>query len=128
MTDKMYKEELLEHFKQPHNKKEVECPDFSSGKYNPSCGDSIAMTGKVTDQLISEIGFSGSGCVVSQATASMLTQWCIGKSIQDVLKLTKEELQSLIGLQLGPVRIKCALLSLQALQDGLIKYLEKNKK
>ena len=128
MTDKIYQEEILEHFKQPKNKKTIDNPDFSSGKYNPSCGDSIAITGKITNDTITELGFNGSGCVISQATASMLTQLCVGKTPQEVLALGKEDIQAMLGMQLGPTRIKCAILSLQALQDGLSKQLEQSKK
>ena len=129
MDDKIYQEELLEHFKYPKNRKNILDPDFSSGEYNPSCGDKIAIEGKISsDGVIIDLGFSGSGCVISQATASMLTDSCIGKTIDQVLALSREDIIKIVGIQLGPTRMKCALLSLLVLQEGLKDYKEKTDK
>ncbi len=120
----LYKEELMEHFKNPTNKKKIENPDFSSGKHNPSCGDSLEIEGKVEKDKqgvlrIKDLGFQGSGCVISLATASMFTEHCIGKTVDEVLKMTKDDITNLLGIELGPIRIKCALLSLTVLQNAL---------
>ena len=77
------------------------------------------LTGKIID-----VGFDGSGCVISQATTSMLTEFCKGKSIDDVLALTKTDITNLIGVELGPNRLKCALIGLQVLQEALRKFKE----
>jgi nitrogen fixation protein NifU and related proteins len=119
MADNIYQEKLMDHYKNPRNKKKINNPDFSSGQQNPSCGDSILVEGKFQDNKIIQIGFDGAGCVVSQAAASMLLQKCIGKTVEDVLKLNKDDILQMIGIPLGPNRIKCALLSLQALQESL---------
>jgi nitrogen fixation protein NifU and related proteins len=119
MADNIYQEKLMDHYKNPRNKKKINNPDFSSGQQNPSCGDSILVEGKLQDNKIIQIGFDGAGCVVSQAAASMLLQKCIGKTVEDVLKLNKDDILQMIGIPLGPNRIKCALLSLQALQESL---------
>jgi len=126
MDDKtMYHEELFDHYKHPHNKKQIQNPDFSSGHHNPSCGDRISMEGKVVDDIVTEIGFDGSGCVISQAAASLLTAHCIGKNVDEILQLTKDDILKLVGIPLGPTRLRCALLSLEVLQQSLLDYRNK---
>jgi len=120
MSAMLYQEELMDHYKYPRNNKPVQNPDFSVDELNPSCGDRIVIEGKVADNVISDLGFSGKGCVISQATASMLTEHCIGKTAEDVMNLTKSDIIAMIGLELGPTRLKCALLSLQVLQHGVL--------
>lgn len=122
MNDKLYQEELLEHYKHPYNKKTVANPSFTSGKDNPSCGDRIFIEGIIHDNKITDLGFSGSGCVISQAAASMLMQNCIGKTVDAVLALTKDDIIAMVGIPLGPNRLKCALLSLQVLQEGILTF------
>ena len=128
MSTNLYREELLDHYKNPRNKKEVANPDFSSGHNNPACGDSIEITGRLQDGKITEIGFSGVGCIISQAAASMLTEKCIGMTIEEVLALTKDDVLEMMGLKLGPNRLKCALLALEALKDALMAYQQKQQK
>ncbi len=122
MSSKNYQEELFEHFKHPYNKKSIENPDFKAGQDNPSCGDKVYIEGKIKDGKIVEIGFDGSGCVISQAATSMLTEFCKNKSIEEVLALTKDDILSLVKIELGPNRLKCAILCLQVLQEALLKY------
>lgn len=123
----MYQEELLDHFKYPRNNTPLENPTFSSDKKNPSCGDVMHIEGILTNNVLTHVAFQGSGCVISQATASMLTEQCLGKTIEHILALTDQDILDLIGIELGPVRIKCALLSLQALQEGISGYLNQLK-
>lgn len=125
MDEKIYQEELLEHFKYPKYRKKITNPHFSAGHYNPSCGDKISIEGILENNRVIDLGFQGSGCVISQATASMLTELCIGKTVDDILKLNKDSVTELIGIPLGPTRLKCALLSLEVLQEGLTSYTEK---
>lgn len=125
MSDELYQKVLMEHFKNPKNKKTLENPDFSTGHDNPSCGDKISMTGKIENGVLVDIGFDGSGCVVSMAAASMLTDLCKGKSLDEILSLTKEDILKMIGLQLGPNRLHCALLSLETLHKGVLAYKDK---
>ena len=122
MTSKLYQEELMDHFKNPRNSGRLKNHDVSSGEYNPSCGDSICVDCKIKDDIVEQVGFVGKGCVISQAAASMLMESCVGKSIEKILELKKEDVLSLIKIKLGPNRLRCALLGLQALQDGLKKY------
>ena len=119
MSNNIYQEKLMDHYKNPRNKKKIESPDFSTDRQNPSCGDSILIEGKIVNGKIEELGFDGSGCVVSQAAASILLQSCLGKTVDEVLKLDKDDILKLLGIPLGPNRIKCALLSLEALKASL---------
>jgi len=124
MNTNLYKEEFLEHFKNSKYRRKVSGSDFSSGRHNPSCGDSVEVEGTVRKDKdgvlrITDLGFEGSGCVISQATASMLMEHCIGKSVDEVLKMTKDDIIAMLGIDLGPIRLKCALLSLHVLQSGL---------
>ena len=128
MSSKNYQEELFEHFKYPCNKKCVNNPDFQAGHDNPSCGDKVSIEGKISresnisDSKIIDIGFNGSGCVISQAATSMLTEFCKGKTIDEVLALTKDDILNLVKIELGPNRLKCALLCLQVLQEAVGKF------
>ncbi len=122
----IYQELLLEHYKYPYNKcKLTEQASFSTEQYNPSCGDSISMEGVVVNNILTKLCFQGKGCVISQATASILVEQSENKTVDELLALTPEDITSLVNIELGPVRMKCALLPLQALQDGIKKYLEK---
>ena len=116
----MYQELLVEHFKYPQNKKILTNPTFSVGDYNPSCGDRLSMQGLIENNVIIDLGFDGSGCVISQAAASMLTELVIGKTVDQARTLTQQDITSMIGIPLGPTRLKCALLCLQVLQQGLL--------
>jgi nitrogen fixation protein NifU and related proteins len=126
IKDKLYQEELMEHFKNPCNYGSLKNPDFVISQDVPSCGDVIAMEGKISQDKLEEISFSGNGCVLSMATASMLTQRCKGCKIKEILALCKEDVLKMVGLELGPNRLKCALLSLQVLKEGINSYIKKN--
>ncbi|MEX0940480.1 MAG: SUF system NifU family Fe-S cluster assembly protein [Candidatus Babeliales bacterium] len=118
----LYREILMDHYRHPRNRGQLEKPDFSSGQFNPSCGDQVSFEGMVNNDIITQVKFTGKGCVISQASASLLSELIEGKSIEDALALNKEDMQKLIGMQLGPMRLKCALLPLEALQQGLQNY------
>lgn len=121
----LYHDVLLDHYRYPRNKGLIDTPDFSSGVYNPSCGDSVIFTGIVTDGLLTQVAFDGMGCVLSIAAASMLSQYASSKPIDIVLAMTAEQLFELINMQPGPNRSRCVLLSLEALQKGVKEYIEK---
>ncbi len=122
MNETLYQEELLEHFKYPRNKKILATPSFAAGKDNPSCGDRVFIEGTIQENRVVDIGFSGAGCVVSQAATSMLTEHCKGKTVDEIMAFTKDDLLALIGMQFGPNRLKCALLCLHVLQEGILSY------
>lgn len=119
----IYHERLMDHYRYPRNAKKIDGADFSSKSLNPSCGDSVAFSGTVHDGTVIDIAFSGTGCVISQATASLLSEYAKGKSVTTLLHCTKDDILTLIGMELGPVRLKCALLPLQALQQGITDYI-----
>jgi nitrogen fixation NifU-like protein len=115
----LYKEELLDHYKNPRNYGKLENPNISTGEYIPSCGDSVELECIVKDGILYDIAFTGKGCVISQATASMLTAYAKHKKIDELLAIDNAFILHMIGIQLGPNRLKCALLPLMALQKGL---------
>lgn len=121
----LYQEELMDHYRHPQNNKHVPNANFASGEYNPSCGDKMHIEGIIDDNVLTHIGFQGKGCVISQAAASMLTEESKGKSIDEILEFNKDTILKLIGMPLGPTRLKCALLCLHVLQQGLLSFKKK---
>lgn len=119
---KLYKERVMDHYQNPRNRGKLEKPDFSTGHFNPSCGDSVNFDAYVEHGKIKKIMFTGTGCAVSQAAASMLTEHCIGKSLDELINLDKDFMLKLVGMPLGPMRVRCALLALQALHQGIGEY------
>lgn len=115
----LYQEHIMDHYRNPRNRGKLVNPDFVCELQNPSCGDSVAMELKLDGSIITAIKFSGSGCVISQATASMLTQFIQAKNLQQIQLLNSQTIKELIGIDLGPTRFKCALLSLDALHQAI---------
>lgn len=118
----IYEQILIDHFRNPKNKGTIPSPDFSTQQYIPSCGDTVSMQGVVKDNVLIQVAFMGSGCVISQAAASLLTECALGKSLDVLLALDKNNMLSMLNMQLGPMRVKCAELALYALQEGLREY------
>lgn len=115
----LYREYILDHYQNPRNYGTLEVADISYQDDNPLCGDVIRIDLKLDDEnRISEVGFSGEGCAISQAAASMLTEEIVGKTLEEVKGIGKEDMLDMLGIQLGPVRIKCALLPLKVLKAG----------
>ncbi len=117
--DDLYRDNILDHYAHPRNYGSLDHPDIAAEDENPLCGDHIRMELKVTDGRIEQVRFSGVGCSISRAAASMLTEAIEGKSVEDVKKLGREDVLEMLGIELGPVRLKCALLALKALKLGL---------
>jgi nitrogen fixation protein NifU and related proteins len=117
----LYRELILEHAKHPHNAGTLEAPDVTHEEHNPLCGDRVRIDLRIEDGVIADVRFSGRGCAISQASASLLTDELRGMPVEQAKQFPKEELLELIGIPLdkNPVRIKCALLSLKALKAGL---------
>jgi nitrogen fixation NifU-like protein len=123
MSDDIYREIILDHYRNPRNKGRLTNPDVSVHDSNPLCGDEIDIHIKVDEDMIREIKFEGRGCAISQASVSMLTEMVLDKPLTLVKDLAKEDILENIGLtNLGPARIKCALLSLKVLKMAMIKY------
>ncbi len=121
----LYQKLLMEHYHNPQNYGHLDNPDFTTHEYNPSCGDVMTVEGCIQNTLLVEVKFRGKGCIISQAAGSLVTQECKGKTIDDILALTEDTIQTLIKAPLGPLRLKCALLALHALQEGIRLYQKK---
>lgn len=118
MDEELYRENILDHYKNPRNYGEIENPDISYFDTNPLCGDELQMQIKVKDGKADDVKFKGKGCSISLASASMLTEMILGQDMEEIKKIGKKEILDAVGLQLGPSRIKCALLSLKVLKAG----------
>ena len=118
--DDLYREIIIERYKDPQYKKELDPHDISLEDENPLCGDQLRIDLRVDSTgLITDAGFSGHGCAISQASADLLMENIIGKTLEDVKKMTKQDILDLLGIELGPVRLKCALLSLKVVKAGV---------
>ena len=123
MSDDIYREIILDHYRNPRNKGKIENPDVVIHDSNPLCGDQIDIFLKVEEGQIKDIKFDGKGCAISQASASMLTEMVMDKPLTTAKDISKDEILENIGLtNLGTARIKCALLSLKVLKMGMVKY------
>lgn len=118
----LYREELLDHFRHPRNSGELADADVSTEVLNPSCGDEIAMHIKVEEDKLVGISFKGKGCVISQAAGSLLTERVRGKSLTEIEVLSKDDMTALVGISLGPTRLRCALLALESLHKAVSLY------
>jgi nitrogen fixation NifU-like protein len=120
----IYREIILDYYRNPRNYGKIQDPDISQRDSNPLCGDELEMHLNIKDDKVADVKFTGKGCAISQASASMLTELILGKDFEYVKKLSKEDILDNLGLHdLGPARIKCALLSLKVLKSGLYSYL-----
>ncbi len=119
MDNALYHHELLDHYRNPRNCGALEPADASASSINPSCGDAIVIQVRWHEGLLQAVRFQGKGCVISQASASLVTELGRGKSRAEVMALTKEDVLALLGISLGPTRLRCALLSLEALHEAV---------
>lgn len=119
MAESLYRETILDHNRNPRNKGILDPADYSYEDTNPLCGDELRIDVRVAEQRISEIRFSGRGCAISQASASMLTELVAGSSLEEVKALTKDDILDELGVPISPARLKCALLSLKVLKAGI---------
>ncbi|HYM80446.1 MAG TPA: SUF system NifU family Fe-S cluster assembly protein [Candidatus Limnocylindria bacterium] len=117
--DDLYRENILEHYKHPRNRGTLESPDITYEDSNPLCGDRIRMDLNVRDGRVDEVRFSGQGCSISQAAASMLCEAIEGKLLDEVKKIGRDDMLDMLGIELGPVRLKCGLLALKTLKAGV---------
>lgn len=110
---------LLDHYQNPRNFGHLENPDIVHEEGNPSCGDQIRIEIKIQDNKISDIKFTGKGCTISQASASILTEIVKGKTLDEIKKFSKEDMLNALGIPISPIRLKCALLGLKVLKAGI---------
>lgn len=120
MTDELYREYILEHYKRPHHFGELDAFDLTAHDVNPLCGDELTVQIAVgEDGTIKDIGFQGSGCAISQASASIASDEYIGMKVDDVAALGAEWLIDLLGIDISPTRKKCALLNLKVIRGAV---------
>ena len=117
--DSLYKEIVLDHYKNPHNFGELDPADYTAEDSNPLCGDQIRMDLRVDDGIVTDVKFNGRGCAVSIASASILTDMILGRPLDEVRQISKEELLDEIGIPVSPARMKCATLGLTVLNMSL---------
>jgi nitrogen fixation NifU-like protein len=134
--DEIYKEVILDHYKNPRNKREMPGAELTCSKNNPLCGDEITVFAHAEDGKVLDVSFVGQGCSISQSSASMMTEAVAGKTVEDVEALATDvrgmlagelepdedtfgELVALKGVVKYPVRVKCAVLAWDVLQDAL---------
>jgi nitrogen fixation NifU-like protein len=118
--DDFYRELIIERYKTPHYRGTLDPHDFSYEDDNPACGDHIQIDVRLNEEgVVTEALFSGQGCAISQASADLLLESIIGKNIEEIKKLDKDDVLENLGIELGPVRLKCALLPLKVLKAGL---------
>jgi nitrogen fixation protein NifU and related proteins len=118
--DDLYREVIIEHYKNPSYRGKLDPHDISFADDNPLCGDHIQIDLRVdTKGTITEARFDGHGCAISQASADLLMESVLGKTVEDVKAMGKQHVLDLLGIDLGPVRLKCALLSLKVLKAGI---------
>ena len=118
MADQMYREYILDHYKNPRNFGRLEDADISHEENNPLCGDVVGMDIKTRDGVIDDVRFHGRGCAISQASASLLTERLKGMSLEDAREIGKQDVLEELGIEISPARLKCALLALKVLKVG----------
>lgn len=117
--DDIYRQYILEHYREPHNHGKLEHPALHAADTNPLCGDRIEFDLNVNGDRVSEVRFSGRGCAISQATASMLTDRIEGATLDELRALTPNDIFEMLGVEIGPARQRCALLSLRVLHESI---------
>ena len=122
----IYAENIMDHYKHPHNKGTIIGPDVVQKEFNPLCGDEVEMQLKIIKGSVYDIKFNGKGCAISQASATLTTDLVKGKSIEELKNITRDDIIDLLGIPIGPVRLKCALLSFHAIQNAIKKLEEHN--
>jgi nitrogen fixation NifU-like protein len=117
--DDLYRDYILEHYRRPHNFGILEAPDARYEGANPLCGDRITVMLGIRDGVVAEVAFTGRGCAISQASASLLTDELRGKTLDEAARFTSDDVLDLLGIEISPARLKCALLSLDTLEHAI---------
>ena len=117
--DDLYRENILEHYKRPHNFGRIERPDLEFEDNNPFCGDEQHVTMRLDEEgRVAEVAFEGQGCAISTAATSLLTDELVGKTREELLALPKEEVLDLLGIEISATRMKCAMLGLKVVKSA----------
>ncbi len=117
--DDMYRQYILDHYREPRNAGAIEAPDISAADTNPLCGDRVEIDLKLDGDRVGEVRFRGRGCAISQASASMLTERIEGATLDELKAITPDDVLEMLGVEIGPARQRCALLSLRVLHEGI---------
>ena len=118
--DDLYREQIIDRYKHPRSRGTLDPHDYTYEDDNPLCGDRIRIDVRLgADQRVSEAAFSGGGCAIPQASADLLTEAVVGKTLDEIKAMSKDDILEMLGIELGPVRLKCALLSLKVLKAGV---------
>ncbi|MFB6297195.1 MAG: Fe-S cluster assembly sulfur transfer protein SufU [Salinirussus sp.] len=120
----MYRQQILDHYKNPRNYGEIEEATVTHVGENPMCGDTIEMSIVLGDdqEIIERVAFQGDGCAISQASASMLSEQLHGMSVDDLQAMDRDDIVEMLGVEVSPMRIKCAVLAEKVAQDGVEIY------
>ncbi len=121
--DELYKEYILDHYRTPRNFGHLDNPDAVAEDVNPLCGDEIRMELKVVGGKVADVRFSGKGCAISQASASMLTESIRGERLEDIARMSNERVLENVGIGISPTRMKCATLGLKVLKSAAVREL-----
>ena len=114
----LYREQIIDHYKRPRNYGELEDPTFTHVGENPVCGDEIAIDVKLDGETIEDVRFRGDGCAISQAAASLLTSELPGVTLSELYEMDRDTVADLLGVDISPMRMKCAVLAEKVAQDG----------
>ena len=115
----MYRQQILDHYRNPRNYGELEDPTYSHVGENPMCGDEITMDVVLDDEdVIQRVAFRGDGCAISQAAASMLSERLPGTSLAELQEMDRDDIIDMLGVDISPMRVKCAVLAEKVAQDG----------
>jgi nitrogen fixation protein NifU and related proteins len=117
--DDIYRQYILEHYRDPRNHGHLDQPDIHAADTNPLCGDRVELDLQVADDKVTDVRFSGRGCAISQASASMLTERIEGATLEELRALKPADVLEMLGVEIGPARQRCALLSLRVLHQGI---------
>jgi nitrogen fixation NifU-like protein len=126
MMSDLYREQILDHYGHPRNEGTLEDPDISYERDNPICGDLVRLDIRLQNGKVSQARFTGQGCVISMASASMFTEKIQGKTIAELKEMDDEDIFKMLGVDLGPSRANCGLLPLRVLQEGLAHWEREN--
>jgi nitrogen fixation protein NifU and related proteins len=117
--DDFYRENILDHYRNPRNSGHLESPTTTAEGVNPLCGDELAVELEISDEVVQDVRFNGRGCAISQAAASMISDVVKGKTVAEVAALGRDDILDELGIPLTPIRLKCAMLSVSVLKVAL---------
>lgn len=121
-TQQLYREHVLDHYRHPRNVGRLPAANAQASGYNPLCGDVVHVQLQITDGTVAAMTFTGQGCAISVATASLLSDHVAGQAVTAVQHQSLRDIEALLGVKLPPARIKCGLLALETIQQAIMNY------